>query len=130
MATKGPLETFTLEAAADLSGKQYHIVRMSAANQCNQASNATDLNIIGVLQNKPQAGEFATVADGGTSKVVAGGSVSVGNPVTTNGSGRAVAVSSGTNQVVIGTALDAATADGDVISVRLTRPYPWPGIAV
>lgn len=130
MAVKGPLETYTLEAAADLSGKQYHIVRLSAADKCDQASYNLDTNIIGVLQNKPQAGEFATIADGGISKVVAGGTVSVGNPVTTNGSGRAVAVTSGSNARVIGTALEAASADGDVISVRLNRPYPWPGIAV
>src|SRR3972149_1729195 len=105
------LETYTMEAAADLSAKQYHIVRGSAANKCNQGSASTDSGLIGILQNKPQSGEFACVADGGISKVVAGGTVTANGPVTTNGSGRAANAVSG--EMVIGRAIDTATTDGE-----------------
>ena len=54
MAFSKIVEPYTLQAGADLSGKQYHIVRQSAALVTNMASLATDVTIAGVLQNKPQ----------------------------------------------------------------------------
>lgn len=128
MAEFGDLETIAgLAAAADLSGKQYHLVRLSAAWTVNQASEAANSALLGVLQNKPKSGEAATVADGGTSKVVAGAAITAGAVLSTNGSGRAIAVVSGA--VAFGQALTAAGADGDVISARLMKPVRWAGAA-
>jgi len=125
MAESKIFEPYTLLAAADLSGKQYHIVDQSAAKSCNMASLATDNQVAGVLQNKPQSGEHATIADMGISKVVAGAAVTQGKHLTTNGSGRAITVTSG--DMAIGRALEAAGADGDVISARLYPPFRWSG---
>lgn len=128
MAEFGPLETITgLSAAADLTGKQYHLVRLSAAWTVNQASEALHASLIGVLQNKPKSGEGATVADGGTSKVVAGAAITAGAYLTTDSSGRAITVVS--NATVFGTALTAAGATGDVITARLMKPVRWAGAA-
>lgn len=124
MAEFGPQETVTgFAAAADLSGKQYHFVRASAANACNQSSLASDTAVLGVLQNNPQSGQAATIAQQGLSKVVAGGSITVNALVTTNGSGRAAAAVSG--DMVMGRALEAAANDGEVITVALQPPVRW-----
>jgi len=118
-------EDTTYTAAADLSGKQYHFVRQDAARSCNLASLSTNSALAGVLQNKPQSGEAATVRDNGTSKVVAGGAVTQGVHVTNNGSGRATAVTSG--GMAAGRAIEAAGGDGDIIEVRLYPPVRWAG---
>lgn len=122
----GKQETFTLQAAADLSAARYHIARLTAAQTCNIASLDTDDAIVGVIQNKAESGERVTIADGGTSKIVAGAAVTVNVLLTTNGSGRAVAAGSG--DYVIGRALDAATGNGDVIKARLYKPTRWGAI--
>lgn len=125
MAEFQDLEALTAEAAADLSSKRYHIMRLSGRLQTNQASDATGSSVFGVLQNAPKQGEAATLAYRGMSKVVAGGAISVNAIVTTNGSGRAAAVASG--QMAVGRALEASGADGDQISVLLFPPVRWAG---
>ncbi len=120
MAEFAELKTLTLEAAADLSVAQYHIMRVSAANKMNLGSAVADANVIGVLQTKPKSGEFGTVAYAGKTKVVAGASITAGAMIQTNTSGRAITVVSGS--YYIGRALDAANADGDVITALLYSP--------
>lgn len=125
MAEFGLVETLTLQAAADLSAKQYHFVRLSAAQKCNQASEAANSATVGVLQNKPKVDEFATVGFFGKSKIVAGGAVTAGDILTTNSSGRAAVVTSG--QMAAGRSLDTAGADGDIITALLFPPVKWFG---
>jgi len=125
MAEYGDLDTFTLKAAADLSAKRYHIMRASAEGYCNMASHSTNSTMIGVLINDPQANGHATIAYEGKSKVVAGAAVSANAFITTNGSGRAVAVASG--GMACGRALQAASADGEVITCQLFPPIRWAG---
>jgi hypothetical protein len=125
MAEFGVQEALTLQAAADLSAVQYHIVRLSAAQSCNVASDSTNSGILGVLQTKPKTGEFATVGYLGKSKVVAGAAITVGAIITNNSSGRAAAVASG--GMAFGRALEAAAADGDIITCVLFPPVRWAG---
>lgn len=121
----------TATAAADLSAKQYHLMRFSAANTVNQSSLATDIDYAGVLQNTPESGEHATIRRGGKCKVVAGAATSFMDLITTNGSGRAIAVLSGTNQLVVGRLLEAASADGDIVTAEIFEtPYVWAGLAI
>jgi hypothetical protein len=117
----------TLEAAADLSGIQYHLVRLSAANKTNLASEAVNSSIVGVLVNKPKSGEFATIGYFGEGKVVAGGALTVGDVITTNGSGRAATV--GSAKMAVGRVLEAAGADGDVVRCFFFPPVRWTGAA-
>jgi hypothetical protein len=126
-AVFGDQQTFNMTAAADLSGKQYHFVRGSAAFATNQASDATASSVLGVLQNKPASGREATIAFMGGSKVVAGGAITANDIITTNSSGRAATVASG--QMGLGRAFEAAAADGDIISCLLFPPVRWTGAA-
>lgn len=112
----------TFEAAADLSAKQYRLVKMSGANTVNVASAATDA-IIGVLQNEPKSGEAAVVRLEGTSKVSSGTPVGVsyGGYVTSDSNGQAIATTT-TDDNVIGIALSAAsTAVDDVVEILISR---------
>lgn len=125
MAEFGRLETLTLEAAADLSAFQYMAVRVSALNKCNVASDATASSVIGILQDKPASGRFATVGYLGLSKATAGGAVTAGDRITFNGSGRIATVASG--QMCIGQSLETSTADGQIIGVLLQPTVRWAG---
>jgi hypothetical protein len=123
MATGGnDLRTETKLAAADLSAKQYHFVRLSAADTVNQASHSAGEDNFGVLQTKPAAANRqCTVGVEGFSKVTAGGSLTVNDLITTNGSGRAAAAASG--DMVMGRVLQTAGGDGDIVRCQVFAPY-------
>ena len=105
-------------AENDLSALQYHILEWgTAAGQVDVCDNAADVPI-GVLQNKPRATEAASYMINGTSKVVAGAAVAIGDTVGTNASGRAIAKTTDAAHV-IGVAKTAAAANGEVIEVQL-----------
>ena len=127
MAYAGIQQTFTLVAAADLSGAQYALVRASAAGLTNIASLSTNSALVGVLQNKPLSGQAATVADFGLSKVIAGASATVNTYFTNDSSGRAVAAQSG--DMIIGRFLEAPGAGGDIVTARLMPPVRMFGAA-
>ena len=106
-------------AGESMTDKQFYIVQMSATGAIEVAEGATDL-IVGVLQNTPASGELATYQFMGTAKVKAGGTIAIGDWVTTDSSGKAVATTTDGN-IVIGRYIgDAAAADGDIIEVQLS----------
>jgi hypothetical protein len=109
-----------LQAGADLSAKQFYFVKNhTTAKQVVVAGDGEAA--IGVLQDKPDAaGKSATVAVApSTSKVVAGGAISAGAKVASDAAGKAATAASG--EYVQGFALDASTADGDLITVQLAQ---------
>lgn len=118
-------------AGADLRNFQYRVVRFAGAENVNVASNdvsfaATEVPR-GILQNNPNSGEAATVAYLGQSKARAGAAITVDTYITTNGSGKVVAVGSG--DIAIGTAIEAAGAEDDIISVQLFPPVRCASVA-
>lgn len=119
------------KAAADLSGKQYTFVRMSAAGTVNLASevavSAANKVAFGVLQNKPKTNEAATVAVLGETKVLAGAAAAVDKLITYNSSGKAVEAASG--DMVCGRFLEAANNDGDFVSAFLHQPIRWASVS-
>ena len=106
----------SLEASEDLSAKQFFIVQLDANGKLEVAEGATDF-IVGVLQNNPESGQMGTYRFLGTSKVKAGGTITVGAFVTTDANGEAV-VTTTDGDVAIGRALEAAD-DGDIFEVQL-----------
>jgi hypothetical protein len=102
----------------DLSTKQYYIVAADTSNDESiiLAAAATD-PVLGVLQNKPKATHPALVAFLGTSKVVAGGTITRGDRVTANASGQAITTTT-TGHSVLGRALVSAVS-GDIFEVQL-----------
>lgn len=114
------LNEITLEAGADLSAGQYHFVKMSSGQivLCSVIGEEA----VGVLNDKPEAAGIAgKVAIGGVVKVTAGAAVAQDALVMTNASGRAITATA--TNVALGTALSAAGADGEVISVLLFIPH-------
>ncbi len=101
----------TLTAAADLSSKQYHIVKLASATTVNVCSAITDVPI-GILQNDPESGEVAEICFLGISKIVADGTIAAGNLIATSADGQADAVAAGTDTTVypVGQAIGAASA--------------------
>jgi hypothetical protein len=105
----------TLEAGADLSAKQFFFAAVASDGQVDPAGLGVQSD--GVLQNKPDtAGQAAALMINGVSKVVAGGAIARGALVMSAADGRAVVA---TGSKVLGRALEAAAAAGEVISVLL-----------
>ena len=109
----------TKEAGEDLSEKQFYIVQMDSSGDMEVAESATDL-LLGVLQDKPESGQAGTYRHKGTSKVVASAAIAIGAYVTTTNAGKAVTTTTQGNKV-IGIALEAAAADGDIIEIQLVH---------
>jgi hypothetical protein len=109
-----------LKAAADLSALRWRIMKLSAEKIVNKCTAATD-HCIGVLTDKPAAaGRACAVADKGVVPVEAGAAVSIGDLITSDSVGRGITSSPSTaNHGVIGKALTAATAAGQLIQVEL-----------
>jgi hypothetical protein len=103
-------------AGEDMTAKQFYIVQLAADGDVEVGEGATDL-LVGVLQNTPDSGEQATYRFLGTSKVIAGGTVAIGDWVTTDANGKAVATTTDGN-ITIGRALQAAVS-GDIFEVQL-----------
>ncbi|MBX9700915.1 MAG: DUF2190 domain-containing protein [Acetobacteraceae bacterium] len=100
----------------------FRCVRLSAAETVVQATAATDA-IIGVVQDvAPASGERVDVAVSGIAFAEAQGAVGLGDLVTAQGVGRVQTASpaAGVNNRVIGVALEASTATGDIIRILLS----------
>lgn len=109
--------TFTT-GSASLATKQYYIVKQDTDGTAILSAAATDKHL-GVLQNKPAVGQGALVRFLGTTKVIAGGAISVGAWVTSDGNGKAVATTTD-KDVVLGKYLGTASAaSGDIIEVQI-----------
>lgn len=110
-----------LEAAGDISVNQFQVVRVVSNNAVNVASQNSVMRALGVLQDTPSAaGRACRVAIDGESMVMAGAAIAAGVPISHNASGRAITATSGL--CIIGYALEAAAADGDLIRMLLRGP--------
>ena len=106
------------EAGADLSTKQYYVVKTDSNGKYILATAATDA-IAGVLVNAPKLGETADVANingSGTFKVLAGGTIAKDASLTTDANGKAIATTTTGNRV-FGRAV-AAAVSGDIVEYR------------
>ncbi len=119
MAHSNNLTLESYVASSDMNTSQFHIVDITAAFKVDHAA----ANVgFGVVQNKPLAGEHASVATRGTTKVSAGVAVSVGDLITSAASGFAAVVASGNaaEKLVLGRAVTAA-ASGSVFSMEMDK---------
>jgi len=113
------------QANADLSAKQYFLVkRHSTEGQCALVAAATDIPL-GILQNKPAAaGRAAEVMILGRSKaqVAAATDIAIGDKLGPDANGR-LEKKTANNDIVCAIAEQAATtATGDIIMVTLITP--------
>ncbi|MFZ5850329.1 MAG: capsid cement protein [Actinomycetota bacterium] len=113
----------TLVAAADLL--QYHFVKVDANGRAALCAAATDIPV-GVVQNNPRAGEEAEVVVQGGSKVVADAALSIGALIGTSADGQADAKTVGTDttEYVVGRALTATSAAGQIVTALVDCAAP------
>jgi len=111
-----------LVAGSSLAAKQFYVVKAaSTAGEVVPVTATTD-QAAGVIQNDPADTEHASVAAIGVAKVLSGTSnITFGSLVGFNTTGQAV-VRSGDNSMIIGQALEASSASGDIVTVLLTGP--------
>lgn len=110
--------TITLPAGGDLTGAQFKLVKISsgAVVLCGAGENA-----IGVLVNKPNTGEAASVQIGGIAKVQADAALATtGTKIMSSADGQAAAATS-TNHV-IGMTVTTAAAAAELVEVLLAPP--------
>lgn len=93
----------TVDAGADLQAFQYRAIAIGGTL-------ATGLNARGILQNKPDSGEDATLVYQGRSKFQAGGAITVGARLTVTSGGFMTVAASGDQAV--GFCEDAAVSSG------------------
>lgn len=132
MAYDETLKSITLDADASIGfytgvpgmrgsldpngGKQFYFVDITGEHTCGLSG--AGAGAVGVLQNKPQhVGEAATVAIGGISMVVAGGTLEAGDKVSSKADGTGIKTTS--TNVVLGRVIIGA-ASGELAAVLLT----------
>jgi hypothetical protein len=119
------MKCITLPAGSAMTGGQYKFVAISSSGNVNLVSASGGLQVDGVLYNKPNAGDAATVVIAGVAKVIAGGVVAAGAFVASDSGGLAVTAASGATQAVAGVALVASTGANSVIPVLLGNRKPY-----
>lgn len=117
MATDDIGKTISLPASGDLSAAQYKFIVTSSGKAAVAGAGAS---AVGVLQNDPDAVDrAATVAIEGIVKVVAGAAFSLDAEIMSDASGRAITATS--TNMILGTALEAATAAGQIVKVLFQK---------
>lgn len=133
MSTQGYGVDISVIAAADLSAKQFHFVKIDSAGKVAIAGLGE--RVIGILQNKPGLDQAATVRISGKSKLVADAAVAAGallkssvdgqgttaTAATVNTSDAGAAADPVIGSHVAGVALSAAAAAGEVMDA-LVQP--------
>lgn len=124
MAFEMPVFTFSLEAGADLSAKQYYFVKLSSGKAA-VCSAATD-KPIGVLQNKPTSGQTAEIMALGISKVSGDADLSADDLIGTSADGQADAKTVGTDttEYVVGRVLEDNGAAGGLVTALINCMNP------
>lgn len=80
---------------------------------------ATDVDMVGVLENNPAQGKTATVAIDDRPMARAGAAYAINALLTTNAAGEFIAATTG--QAVLARAMEAATGAGELRQVRIHR---------
>lgn len=95
MSVSGDMEVIGVVAGQDLSACQYKVVAVGGTIA------AANLTSLGVLQNKPQSGEAASVAYGGHMKAYVGAAVTAGAKLKVTTSGWMITVTSNYDSAAI-----------------------------
>jgi hypothetical protein len=110
-------------ASADLSGYQFRFVTVGGSGV---ALATAGQYAVGVLQNKPLASEATEVECTGTTKLVAGEALDVGDAVMSDATGRGAVATAG--NLVQGIVLEAAANANELCTILLrtfgTVPTP------
>jgi len=117
--------SWSLPSDADLStgNGQFRFVNINATGEAIAAAAAG--KAIGVRQNKPKVGEATTIVSSGIVMVEAGEAIAIGENIkvmgTTTTAGRAGDADT-EDDTIVGVALTAAGAAGELVTVLLAAP--------
>ena len=109
----------TLEAAADLSAKQYHFVAVDTNGKA--ALTGDDGNPIGVLQNAPTAGQAASICVYGVTKLKIGTEAGLGAGYNVGCDSTSAGKVSDSGSYRLGVSLEDPTANGDIVSILFQK---------
>ena len=104
----------TGKAGANLSGKQYFAVKISASGAGTAANVPTvvlcgaDEKPFGILLSEPESGQAALIQVSGEQTAISGGTISAGDRLTVDAAGKVI---SATNTTTIGISIGNALAD-------------------
>lgn len=115
MSWENPIEIDSFAAGGTIVANRF--VKIGAADNTVIQTAATTDNSIGVAAEAAVSGDAVAVKTAGVVKVEAGAAVTRGVQVMSDSSGRVVDATA-TNKV-LGIALEAASAAGEIISVKL-----------
>jgi hypothetical protein len=118
MSFQGHQTCISRPAGADLRTAQYKAVKINSSGQAVLAA-AGDF-AIGILQNKPNTGEAATIQIHGISKASADAAITAGVRVTPSADGQLVTSTVATDNT-IGVALEGAGAAGVIFPLLLLQ---------
>lgn len=118
MATQANVQEVSRKAGADLSTKQFYLVKLDTAADRQVILAAANADVCeGVLTNKPTSGKTAAVQVNGQAKVIYGATVTRGAALMSDTSGRAITQTS-TNPI-IGYALESGAVN-EIHAIDLT----------
>ena len=126
MAYSSGANILSFTSGADLTAKQYRFVKVDSST--GKVVAGTDgADCIGILLNKPNTDEAASVAVEGVCKLYIGAHASIGydsNIISdANGGGT---IATGTGKEVLAKALEDPGANGEIISVLIHKIGPLP----
>lgn len=113
----------SFQAAADLSSNQFCIVKSTGAGLASLCTGSSMgvAGPLGVLQNAPTSNHAASVRLLGRTKLSASAAIAIGDWVTSSTGGQGVTATS-TGEKVIGVAVTASTAAGQLIDIFMFGP--------
>jgi len=118
-------QTFTREAGADLSSSQYYFVKLNSDSEAVLCGNGEQA--AGILQNKPEEGESASIAYAGVSMYIGAGSLAAGQAVASSTDGKGEAVSA--NDKTMGQVVENPGGDGQTGTCLILNTGGNPGDA-
>lgn len=118
--THGKVYIPGLKASSAMTSNQWKVVKFSSTAGEFTLVNATSDVAIGILEDTPAAGQPGLICAIGVTKAVAGvNNLAAADPIGYNSTGQ-VADHTTDNRRVMGHALEASTAVGDIVQVVLT----------
>lgn len=117
MAVENALTSISVPAGSDLSSKQYYFMTINSSGQLAATGDGAAAD--GVLQDAPAAaGRAGRLGTGGRTKITLGGTVSAGDDVASDSTGKAVVAATG--DIILGTAITGGSSG--VIGDMLFQP--------
>lgn len=112
----------TMTAGETLAAAQYKLVELATgSNNTVEIVDGVNDMPIGIVTNNPASGEAATIIHAGITQAIAGGAITAGDLLKPTAAGKVqTATQAATDSyAVVGRALQAATGDGEIITVAL-----------